>query len=199
MTINWPSGVGFSSLNLTPANVVAVSESPFTLERTTYEFTGERWDFDASIVSLRGVNARALMCTILQMRQMANSVTIPISLFGDDFALKGAATGTIKVDGASQTGRTINLKDAPHSVTVFKAGDFLNIGTKLYTALADAISDSSGDVAVSLWPSVLVAPSDGDTIIYSAPTITVQLLEASGFSFSTDKIMNASIKAAEVI
>lgn len=199
-TVYWPIDAGFTSVLLTPANISAVAESPFTFEKTTYEFPGERWELEASVRATRGAAAEALQCVILKARQKVNYLSIPVARF--NFSLMGGATGSIKVDGADQVGRTLNLKDAPTETTVFAQGDYFNLGNRLFKVLDDAVSDVSGDVAVSIWPAIQEAdsPADEALINYTTPALLIQLTESTGFRFDLGNIMTlTTIKGAEVV
>lgn len=88
------------------------------------------------------------------------------------------AGGAPLVDGAGQTGRTLNLKGfTPSQAGVVKAGDFFKgADSKIYMATADANSTVAGKVvALPIEPALIVSPADGEAIVYTAVPFTMQL------------------------
>lgn len=88
----------------------------------------------------------------------------------------GSWAGTPVVDGAGQTGYTLNLKNFTASQTgVAKAGDVIRIGTtdlKVYRIAADADSDAGGLAAVTLTQALMASPSDAAAIASSGVQFT---------------------------
>lgn len=79
----------------------------------------------------------------------------------------GTWSGTPLVNGASQTGSTINLDGFTLSdPDVALAGDLIRFGTqkKVYTVTADASADGAGAATVSIWPPLIASPGDGDAV-----------------------------------
>ena len=90
----------------------------------------------------------------------------------------GSTTATVLVDGAAQTGTTINLKDFELSTAgVLKAGDFLVFGghAKAYMVTADVTSDGAGDAAVTIQPALVESPADGASVTYDSPPFTMHV------------------------
>lgn len=89
--------------------------------------------------------------------------TLPTSIM----PARGSWSGTPLVNGASQTGDSIDLDGFTASQTgVAKAGDLVRFGTgkKVYTVTADANSNVSGEATVSIQPPLLESPGDGDAV-----------------------------------
>lgn len=77
----------------------------------------------------------------------------------------GIASGTPRVDGASQSGFTLATKDWTASQTgILKAGDYIQLGQRLYMIVEDADSDGDGDATLEIRPRLREAPGDGDGI-----------------------------------
>jgi hypothetical protein len=104
-------------------------------------------------------------------------VVVPHGTIGDK---RGTwpTSSAIQVNGAGQTGRTINLKGFTISQTgVVKAGDPIKFAdTKVYMATADANSNGSGKAAVSIEPGLIVSPADSEAVVYSAVPFTLALV-----------------------
>jgi len=81
---------------------------------------------------------------------------------------RGVATGTPKVNGASQTGRTVNTKGwTPNISGILLAGDFLKFNghAKVYMVTENANSDGSGNASIIIEPALLTSPANDEVII----------------------------------
>lgn len=88
----------------------------------------------------------------------------------------GTWPGSPVVNGAAQTGYTLNLRGFTASQTgVIKQGDILKSANvaKVYRATADANSDAGGLVAVTLNCQLVTSPADGEAIVSSNVPFTV--------------------------
>ena len=75
----------------------------------------------------------------------------------------GAWAGSPVVDGAEQTGNTVQLKGfTPSQTEVAKAGDFVRFAGsyKTYQVTADASSDGSGNAEIVLNAPLVASPAD---------------------------------------
>ncbi len=89
--------------------------------------------------------------------------TLPVAIM----PARGTWSGTPLVNGASQTGESIDLDGfTPSDTGVAKAGDLIWFGSgkKVYTVTADADANISGEAAVSIQPALVVSPGDGDAV-----------------------------------
>lgn len=95
-------------------------------------------------------------------------------LMGDPSAcipqgLAATFAGLPVVDGAGQTGETLNITGASASKNSWlKAGDYIQLGSgstaTLHRVLEDANTNASGQTTLSLWPHIRTAPSNGATV-----------------------------------
>lgn len=102
----------------------------------------------------------------------------------------GTWPGSPVVNGAAQTGYTLNLRGFTASQTgVIKAGDILKSANvaKVYRATADANSNATGLVAVILNCQLVASPADGEAITFSSVPFTVA---------NTSDIIETAIAAA---
>jgi hypothetical protein len=85
---------------------------------------------------------------------------------------RGVGGGAPLVNGASQTGSSINVDGAPNSVTFLRAGDFVRLGALAYAQqlTADAVTNGSGQVALSLKPPIVSgnSPADNAAVTYGS-------------------------------
>lgn len=89
----------------------------------------------------------------------------------------GSWVGSPVVDGASQTGYTLNLRGFTATQTgVAKAGDLIRIGAtdlKVYRIAADADSDGAGLATVTLVQALMASPADAAAITSSNVQFTM--------------------------
>lgn len=83
-----------------------------------------------------------------------------------------SSAGTPVVNGASQTGDTLNIDGVPASQTGYlKAGDYIQLGSgltsRLYKVLDDADSNASGEVSLTIYPDLRSSPADDSTVVVS--------------------------------
>lgn len=107
-----------------------------------------------------------------------------------------------RVDGASQTGSSLNLTGfLPAAVDVLKAGDLFEVDSYLYKVLNDVTADANGDVTVDIFPSLRTSPSDGTLIVTDSPTGIFRLSSSDVAAYTVDerKIYNVSFDAIEAV
>jgi hypothetical protein len=79
---------------------------------------------------------------------------------------RGVASGSPLVKGATQTGNELLTDGWDTSVTgILLAGDYIQIGQRLYKLLEDADSDGSGNATLQIFPRLAESPADNETII----------------------------------
>lgn len=91
---------------------------------------------------------------------------------------RGAISGAPTVNGASQTGRSIAIKELPASTgSVLLRGDFLKFANhdKVYLVTADVASDASGLATVSIDPALVTSPADDSSVTYDSVSFNVAL------------------------
>lgn len=82
--------------------------------------------------------------------------------------------GGVVVDGASQTGRTLAVRGLrPEQTAVFKAGDWIQLGsgssTHLHKIVQDTDSDVNGAADLEITPRLRTSPADGAAVTYTSP------------------------------
>lgn len=85
------------------------------------------------------------------------------------------AGSTPVVDGASQSGEAVRIRGLAASTTVLRAGDFLRFANhaKVYKAVQDVKSSSTGFAVVQLAPPLMGSLADGEAITIDSPPFTV--------------------------
>ena len=164
-----PTSIGMANITLRSTNAVALSSSPFTYAQKVYAYPGQRWSASVSIPPVRRDLAEPWIAFLTALRGQYGTF-----LMGDPNATspQGAASGTLLIKGASQTGGSIDCDGAANDTLIFKAGDYVQLGATaatrtLHKLLQDVTSDGSGNFTMEIWPHVRTSPSDNSTITYT--------------------------------
>tara|TARA_Y100000114_G_scaffold64448_1_gene59023 strand:+ start:777 stop:1400 length:624 start_codon:yes stop_codon:yes gene_type:complete len=162
-----PSHVKPSSITFRAVNTVGMSMSPFTYQQQVIAHAGQRWECDVTLPAMSRADAEQWVAFLVSLRGRFGTFTLgdPVSA-----SPRGSAGGTPLVNGASQTGVTLNIDGCTASQTGWlKAGDYIQLGTggsaTLHKVLADADSNGSGEVSLDLWPFIRTAPSDNASVV----------------------------------
>jgi hypothetical protein len=112
----------------------------------------------------------------------------------DNNALLGAATGTIRVNGSSQTGNQVALDGFANSTNnVLKSGDYIQINSYMYLVTANANSNGSGEANVNIEPALrqgIETINDNTIITYGANAKTIWRLDTNNIGWEADKVSN---------
>jgi len=95
--------------------------------------------------------------------------------------------GAPVVNGAGQTGSTINLRGFTPGFIAYE-GCFFHIlygGRRyLHGISADTVADASGNMALPIWPMLRISPNDGATCEFENPQIEGFLFGENGLPWS---------------
>ena len=188
-----PTATGVITQNFSLTRAVAVTTSPFTFQTQVHQHQGEFWRTVISLPPMLRANANIWLSFLLQLRGRRGTFKI-----GDQDAktITGVATGTIRVNGASQTGNQVALDGFANSTNnVFKAGDYIQIGSYLYMVIEDVNSNGSGEANVKIEPALrssLETINDDTTVVYSNTT-TIMRLDSNELGWQTDKVSKYGI------
>jgi len=165
-----PTVAGISSINLRAVNAVSISQSPFTFKQQVIAHQGQRWEAEVTLPPMQRADAETWVSFLVSLQGSRGTFTM-----GDPNAstARGSASstpGTPVVNGASQTGQSLDIDGVPASSTGYlKAGDYIQLGggssATLHKVLQDVDSDGSGRATLELWPYIRIAPSDDATVI----------------------------------
>ena len=155
--------------------------SPLTGYTQTASRQGTRWEMAHGFTSLEG-QERAIMKAFTA--RMNGNVHRALIYDHSYHGARGALGGTPLVDGAAQTGETLDIKGMSNNVTgIFKAGDYFsflnaNGNYELKMILTDANSNGTGLVTVTFSPEIHHSPADEATIVTTNPAGTFMLATA---------------------
>ena len=188
-----PTATGVITQNFSLTRAVAVTTSPFTFQSQVVQHQGEFWKTIVTLPPMLRSSANIWLSFLLQLRGRRGTFKI-----GDQDAktITGTATGTIRVNGASQTGNQVALDGFTASrANVFKAGDYIQIGSFLYMVIEDVSANSSGEADVKIEPSLrssIETINDNTTVTYSNTT-TVMRLDNNELGWQTDQVSKYGI------
>lgn len=177
---------------------VAVSESPFTGNQQTYEFSYALWSATLSLPPMRRTQAAQWEAFMLKLRGQKGTF-----LLGNPDAKEpqGTVTGAITLSSAASVGDdSLSIQTTQNSeVGIFKAGDYLQLGSagtsKLYVVVDDATSNSSGVVGVNIEPEIKADVASGETVVYSNPK-GVFRMTTSELGWDTNEVSTYGISFA---
>lgn len=158
-TIRNPSS--FGRTRITPG---AAMQSPLTGAIQTASREGARWSLRCEWV-VWGAQRAELEALLSRLNGMEHRLALPMF----DQANRGTWSGTPVVDGAGQTGGTLNIRGGSGSETNYaRAGDFFRYDNCVRMVMADADS-TLGDATLEIWPPIRTSPADGASIVHAAP------------------------------
>ena len=196
-----PTATGIKTQNWKLERVVAVTESPFTNQQQVFEHDGAQWSATMTLPPMKKDNASVWLAFFLSLRGRRGTFKLGDQ---DKKTIQGTATGTILVNGASQTGNQVALDGFANSTNnVFKAGDYIQIGSFLYMVTEDVNSNSSGEANVKIEPSLrqgIETIADDATVTYSNTT-TLFRLDSNETGWDTDQVSKygISLSATEAL
>ena len=206
MTVTYPLQLpafpDAAAVTIKPLNTVAVHTSPHSLKQQVQRFDGQLWQADIKLRSMPRALAAPWTAFLLKLNGREGTV-----LVGDPDAAAplGVATGTPLVDGAAQSGGTLNGKGWTPSVTgILKAGDYIQLGsgatTRLHQVLDDADSDGGGLAALTIWPDLRESPADGAAIVTNSPKGTFRMTSNdTGWSTDERRLYGFSLALIEAV
>ena len=191
-----PTATGIQTQRFALTRIVGVSQSPFTRQEQVIQHQGEYWSATVQLPPMLKDNASQWLAFLLQLRGRRGTFKLGDQ---DRKTIQGVATGTIRVNGASQTGNQIALDGFALSTNnVFKAGDYIQINSYLYMVTEDVNSNGSGEADVKIEPSLrsgLETIADDDTVLYTNTT-TLMRLDSNEVAWDTDQVSKYGISFA---
>jgi len=129
---------------------------------------------------------------IAKCRGRANDFQIPV-----DPTPQSAAVATPLVNGAAQTGRTLNTDGWPVSSTVLFAGEFVTINNQLLQLTENVTSNASGVAVLTFEPPVRAAPADNAAIEFKNPYCLMYLVEEPTLAVENGYVYSLSLNLRE--
>jgi len=164
-----PSSLKVTRSSFRMRSSVAMSESFATFQQQVYDWGGTRWEGEVTLKPYTYDDSADMRAFLMALRGKTNRF-----LYGDpDYLVHGArgtASGTPLVNGAAQTGNTIDIDGfTPSDTGVVRAGDYLQLGSgasaELYGILEDADANGSGEATITLNRNLLSSPADNAAVV----------------------------------
>lgn len=194
-----PSVFAIASIRWISYDVVALSESPFTLQCQVQEFAGQRLSGELTLPPLKREKAAEIIAFLLKLRGRLGTF-----LLGDPAGAtpRGVATGAPLVNGANQTGNQLIIDGCTPSVTNWlRAGDWIQLGTgaasRLHQNLDDVNSDALGQATLTIWPSLRASPPDNDPLTLTNTRGVFRLASGVPWDIDNAEIFGLSVPFVE--
>ena len=170
MTISYPltmptSAIGISRFSWTTFNATGMLRSPFTFATQVQQHQGQLWAAEVEIAATTDrADAEEWLGFLGQLMGPYGTF-----LMGDPRGAtpRGNAVGTPLVDGASQTGNVLVTDGWTPNVATLKAGDYIQIGQRLYKVLKDINANVSGQMTLDIYPRLRESPANNAAITTS--------------------------------
>jgi hypothetical protein len=203
MTISYPLELPTSPaakrVNLYCVSNVSVNRSPYTYATQIQSFPGQLWQAEVAFPLMNQVDAELWTTWLLKLNG-------PLGTFrlGDPIGKtpRGIGVAGAQVDGGSQTGQILNVKNLPLSTTgLLLAGDYIEIGNRLYKLLSNMDSDGAGKATIDIWPRLRISPANGDSIVASNAKGLFRLSQTVNQIYTADetRLMEFGFTAVEAI
>lgn len=198
-TQDFPVDIGQTDVTLRAINIVGEQRGPFSAKREIQVFPGAHWEIEVAFLPVLRAEAQRLEAFLLSLRGKAGTFrladpyrSLPL---GSNLGTPLVRVATVAGDEAVLTkGWTVSQTDA------LKAGDFIQIGSRLHMVLQDADADASGNATVNVWPPIRQVHA------VNAPVITsnargVFALDANAVEFTrgVNQLNGAILRAVEVV
>jgi|TARA_R110000744_G_scaffold49636_5_gene107816 hypothetical protein len=159
-----------TTTNFRIVRMVSQSTSIFTGAQQVFMNVGEYWEAEVTLPPMVHGGAREWISSLVSMRGIFGQMYLGD---WDGRVARGTAAssaGTPLVKGADQTGNVLLIDGATASQTGYlKAGDYIQLGAgidqRLHMVTADANSDGSGNVSLSIEPALRSSPADNLAIV----------------------------------
>lgn len=171
-------------------------QSPVSGAIQTLSRKGSVWKTRMTFSNLHGSDRAELQAFIAKMDGQTHRMRL------EDYGRvrNGAATSpqSVLVDGAGQTGSSVNLDGATANVTNFlKAGDYISFNNELHMVTENVSSDASGDLAVSIAPPIRKPTDDNDSVQIFSPFGVFIMINTPRWSTESTYISSITIEAIE--
>jgi hypothetical protein len=198
-TQDFPVDIGQTDVTLRAINIVGEQRGPFNAKREIQVFPGAHWEIEVAFLPVLRAEAQRLEAFLLSLRGKAGTFrladpyrSLPL---GSNLGTPLVRVATVAGDEAVLTkGWTVSQSDA------LKAGDFIQIGTRLHMVLQDADADASGNATVNVWPPIRqVHAVDAPVITRNARGVFALDANAVEFTRGVNGYNGAILRAVEVV
>mgnify|MGYP007073187886 FL=1 len=170
--LSLPTVTGIAQIELRATNAVAYSRSPFTFAGQAHAYAGQMWQADVTLPAMNRASAEEWVSFLISLRGQFGTFLLGDPAGATPRGIAATLAGSPTVDGADQTGGTLDITGASRNKTNWlRAGDYIQIGTgsnsKLYKVLTNTNTNNSGECTVDIWPHIRTAHANGASITTS--------------------------------
>ena len=137
--------------------MVAISESPFTLDTQVFVHQGARWEAEVSFPKLSAEQAKPVEAFILGLKGRENTFT-----FGNPLHTSFLSNGTVR----SAAIRAETLELATGAASVVTAGTYFQLNNRLYCVTETKIAN---EPTLKFQPPLRLAVTSSQNVIYNLP------------------------------
>ncbi len=170
-------------------------QSPLTNAIQTSSRKGSLWKASLQFANLSGDDRREMQAFVVKLNGQQHRFT----LHDHSYTRRGAGGGTLLINGGTQSGTSLVCDGATASVNNYlRAGDYISFNNELHMVIADANSDASGNVTLSIAPPIRKTAANNTVVDYLTPVSGVFML-AGPASWDTQPgiISSFTIEAVE--
>lgn len=192
-TITFPSTPKPQSMSWRLVQPAQANMSSWTGKRQVIASNRGWWECELSLPPIVGTTNVNTWRSFLALSQgSVNDFQVPV-----DPTAQSALANTARVNGASQTGRSLATDGWPNSTTVLQAGQYITIDNQLLQLTAAVTSNGSGQATISFEPPIRVSPADNAVIEYKNPYCLMYLVEKPALSVETGYVYSLSLSLRE--
>jgi hypothetical protein len=202
--LSLPTHTRMAQVDLRAINVVAYGRSQFTFAGQAHVYPGKLWSIDVTLPPMKRTDAEKWVAWMVSLKGLEGTFYM-----GDQLAQfpMGSArdADTILINGATSSGDTLAIDDAPASQTGYlKAGDYLHVGTstdrQLFKVLSDVDTDGTGAATVDVWPNVRTSIADNAAVTVQEPQGVFRLAtNDQAWSVNNLAVFGLSFSAMEAV
>tara|TARA_Y100000114_G_scaffold95142_1_gene88492 strand:+ start:3921 stop:4520 length:600 start_codon:yes stop_codon:yes gene_type:complete len=170
-------------------------QSPLTNAIQTSSRKGSLWRASLQFNNLSGADRKVMQAFLVKLNGQEHRFT----LHDHSHTRRGAGGGTLRVNGGTQSGTSLVCDGATASVANYlRSGDYISFNNELHMVVADADSDGSGNITLSIAPPIRKTPADDTIVDYTVPVSGVFLLAGPASWQTTPSITSSfTIEAVE--
>lgn len=171
MAISYPITLpeGVAKIKLEAENKVGIAQSETSFAAQKQVHAGKRWRAAVTLPPMKQEEAEVYLSALISLNGMEGSFLMGDPTRINSMGSASTTAGTPVVDGANQTGNSLNIKGLPASATGYlKIGDYIQLGSgsasRLYKVLEQVDSDSAGKATLTLWPNIRSVTLDNEAV-----------------------------------
>lgn len=198
--LTFPSAIGPVQVTIGADWQQVVNRSPFTNATQIQRWPGDMLRLSIDLPPLTQDQARQFIAFGLALDGMRGTFT-----FGDPLRTSPVGTAATpsygRVATANMTGKVLPTTGWTASQAIlFEAGDYIQIGNRLYIVVKRASSDLAGNASLYIFPRLRESPALNTPVITSNTTGIWRLADSNfDWSFSASRMYSIKFAAVEAL